>query len=99
MRPSASLQLVLALGVASCASSCATASRTTSTPASARPLVDHHQHIFSPVRRLRELRFERIVYGSDAAVHVASEYASFRTLPLSDAEFRMIEANVAPYMR
>ena len=39
------------------------------------------------------------MYGSDAAVHVASEYASFRTLPLSDAEFRMIEANVAPYMR
>ena len=39
------------------------------------------------------------VYGSDAAGPIADEYASFRSLPLTEAEFRRIESNVAPYMR
>lgn len=51
------------------------------------------------VRRLRELGIERLLYGSDAAVTPAVEYASFRTLPLTAEEFRRIDSNVAPYMR
>lgn len=51
------------------------------------------------VQRLRELGIERILYGSDAAGPVGGEYASFRSLPLTEAEFRRIESNVAPYMR
>lgn len=51
------------------------------------------------VQRLRELGIERVLYGSDAAGPVGGEYASFRTLPLTEAEFRRIESNVAPYMR
>jgi predicted TIM-barrel fold metal-dependent hydrolase len=51
------------------------------------------------VQRLRELGLARILYGSDAAGPVGGEYASFRGLPLTDAEFRRIESNVAPYMR
>lgn len=51
------------------------------------------------VQRLRELGLARILYGSDAAGPIADEYASFRSLPLTEAEFRRIESNVAPYMR
>ena len=51
------------------------------------------------VRRLRELGLERIVYGSDAGALPSTEYASFRTLPLTAEEFRRIDSNVAPYMR
>jgi hypothetical protein len=39
------------------------------------------------------------VYGPDAAVHFLDEHASFRAVPLTDAEFGMIEANVAPSVR
>ena len=51
------------------------------------------------VQRIRELGIERMLYGSDAAVSVVDEYASFHTLPLTADEFRRIESNVAPYMR
>ena len=51
------------------------------------------------MRRIREVGIERILYGSDAPVHVADEYASFHTLPLTADEFRRVESNVAPYMR
>ena len=51
------------------------------------------------VRRLRELGIGRLLYGSDAAVLPATEYASFRTLPLTAEEFRRIQSNVAPYVK
>jgi predicted TIM-barrel fold metal-dependent hydrolase len=56
----------------------------------------------SIARRIRELGVDRILYGSDGATgaHAPREmWAAFRQLPLSDAEFRTIEHNIAPYMR
>jgi predicted TIM-barrel fold metal-dependent hydrolase len=53
--------------------------------------------------RIRELGVERVLYGSDGAVggNLAPReaWAAFRKVPLSDAEFRTIENNVAPYLR
>ena len=48
-------------------------------------------------RRIRQLGLQRILYGSDASA--AQAWAQFRRLPLSDAEFRTIAGNVAPYLR
>lgn len=54
------------------------------------------------VRRIRQLGVGRIVYGSDApATEDAlprARWAAFRALPLTNAEFQTIAANV-PYMR
>jgi hypothetical protein len=45
----------------------------------------------------------RILYGSDAAaggnLRPREGWAAFRRLPLTDAEFRTIARNVAPYLR
>ena len=52
--------------------------------------------------RIRQLGVERVLYGSDGAVGENSPQkalAAFRQLPLSAAEFRTIESNIAPYMR
>ena len=52
--------------------------------------------------RIRQLGLDRVLYGSDGAIPGNSprEYwTRFRRLPLSDAEFRKIEGNVAPYMK
>jgi predicted TIM-barrel fold metal-dependent hydrolase len=52
--------------------------------------------------RIRQLGVKRVLYGSDAAsgTHTpGAEWAKFRRLPLSDAEFRTIANNVPPYMR
>ena len=53
--------------------------------------------------RLRQLGLQRILYGSDAAsgtnLPPREGWASFRTLPLTDAEFQLIAGNVPPYMR
>ena len=50
-----------------------------------------------------EIGIDRIVYGSDgaaAAILAPREaWATFRQLPLTEAEFRAIADNVAPYMR
>jgi predicted TIM-barrel fold metal-dependent hydrolase len=54
------------------------------------------------VARMRELGVERVLYGSDGAVGGISPetaLAAFRQLPLTPDEFRIIESNVAPYMR
>jgi predicted TIM-barrel fold metal-dependent hydrolase len=54
------------------------------------------------VARMRQIGLDRILYGSDGAVpgFGPREYwASFKTLPMTDAEFRTIASNVAPYMR
>jgi len=54
-------------------------------------------------RRLRELGLQRILYGSDAASDgnppPREGWAAFRTLPLTEAEFRTIARNLAPYLR
>jgi predicted TIM-barrel fold metal-dependent hydrolase len=53
--------------------------------------------------RIRELGVARVLYGSDGATggHATPQEAwkFFRQLPLTAAEFRNIETNVAPYMR
>jgi predicted TIM-barrel fold metal-dependent hydrolase len=55
-------------------------------------------------RRIRELGPERVLYGSDGTDEEGTGttprkgWAAFRMLPLTDAEFRTIADNVAPYM-
>lgn len=53
--------------------------------------------------RIRQLGVARILYGSDAAANPATYpkagWAAFHRLPLSEAEFRSIANNLAPYMR
>jgi uncharacterized protein len=52
--------------------------------------------------RIRQIGVERVLYGSDAAVlpltYPKAGWATFRQLPLSEAEFAAIANNVAPYM-
>jgi len=54
-------------------------------------------------KRIRQLGVGRVLYGSDAAaggnLPPRQGWAAFRQLPLTDAEFRTIANNVAPYMR
>ena len=53
--------------------------------------------------RIRQLGVERVLYGSDAAVnplaYPQAGWKAFQKLPLTEAEFRVIANNVAPYMR
>jgi predicted TIM-barrel fold metal-dependent hydrolase len=54
------------------------------------------------VARMRQLGLERVFYGSDGAVGENSPdkaLAAFRQLPLTPEEFRIIESNIAPYLR
>jgi predicted TIM-barrel fold metal-dependent hydrolase len=54
------------------------------------------------VELMRQIGLDRILYGSDGAVpgNGPREYwASFKTLPLTEAELRAIATNVAPYLR
>jgi len=53
-------------------------------------------------KRVRQLGLERVLFGADGAIPGNSprEYwTRFRELPLTDAEFRKIESNIAPYMK
>ncbi len=54
-------------------------------------------------KRIRQLGVERILYGSDGSgsgnLAPKEAWAAFRRLPLSEAEFRVIENNIAPYMK
>src|SRR5688500_11586703 len=54
-------------------------------------------------RRIRRIGVERIVFGADAPIfenlRPRESWEAFRRLPLSEAEFRRIAANVAPYLR
>lgn len=54
-------------------------------------------------QRTREVGVDRVLFGSDGyfggGFTPAQAFADFRSLPLSDAEFRTIENNVTPYMR
>jgi hypothetical protein len=53
--------------------------------------------------RIREIGVDRIVYGSDGAaggnLAPREAWATFRQLPLTEAEFKAIANNIAPYMR
>jgi hypothetical protein len=52
--------------------------------------------------RLRRIGMSRILFGSDGTADLLrprEAWALFRTLPLTDEEFRQIAANVAPYLR
>jgi predicted TIM-barrel fold metal-dependent hydrolase len=53
--------------------------------------------------RIRQLGIHRMLYGSDAAtggnLPPREAWADFLKLPLTDAEFRTIATNIAPYMR
>jgi predicted TIM-barrel fold metal-dependent hydrolase len=52
--------------------------------------------------RIRQLGIGRILFGSDGAVNGNSPlvtWRNFHKLPLTDHEFRVIEADIPPYMR
>lgn len=52
--------------------------------------------------RIRQLGVERVLYGSDGTPELLrprEAWSSFRRLPLSEAEFRSIGRNEAPYMQ
>jgi len=53
--------------------------------------------------RIRQIGVERVLYGSDAAAsplaYPKAGWAGFQRLPLTEAEFRTIANNIAPYMR
>lgn len=54
------------------------------------------------VARIRQIGVDRMLFGSDGAIAGKGprEYwATFKTLPLTDAELRTIATNVAPYLR
>lgn len=55
------------------------------------------------VSRIRQVGVQRILFGSDASSGgnppPREQWAAFRKLPLTDAEFRTIAANVAPYLQ
>jgi predicted TIM-barrel fold metal-dependent hydrolase len=54
-------------------------------------------------KRIRQIGTKRVLFGSDGFgggnLAPADAWAAFRRLPLSEGEFRVIERNVAPYMR
>jgi predicted TIM-barrel fold metal-dependent hydrolase len=55
-------------------------------------------------RRMRQIGLGRILYGSDAAMNGRLQPRQFwkalrANMPLTDAEFRIIAGNVAPYLR
>jgi len=54
-------------------------------------------------QRVRDVGVERVLFGTDVGGPPndtpRQAWETFRTLPLSEAEFRGIENNVAPYMR
>jgi len=55
------------------------------------------------VKRIRQIGVKRVLYGTDAAVgdnlRPRESWAAFRKLALTEAEFKQIAKNVAPYLR
>jgi predicted TIM-barrel fold metal-dependent hydrolase len=53
--------------------------------------------------RIRQLGVRRVLYGSDAAVnplaYPQAGWEAFQRLTLTEAEFKVIANNIAPYMR
>lgn len=54
-------------------------------------------------KRLRQIGLHRVLYGTDSAqgdnLRPREAWAAFRTLPLTEAEFKQVAGNVAPYLR
>jgi uncharacterized protein len=53
-------------------------------------------------KRIRQVGVERVLFGTDAAIGdnlPRESWAAFRRLPFTDAEFRKIAGNEAPYLR
>ena len=61
------------------------------------------EHAAEMVARIRMVGVDKVLYGSDAATPTnmkpVDAWAAFRALPLSAAEFKRIENNVAPYLK
>jgi predicted TIM-barrel fold metal-dependent hydrolase len=55
------------------------------------------------VKRLRQIGLNRVLYGTDSAqgdnLRPREAWAAFRKLPLTEAEFRQVAGNVAPYFK
>jgi len=51
------------------------------------------------VKRMRQIGFSRLLYGSDSPTQLKEAWEAFRRLPLTDAEFAHIAGNRAPYLR
>jgi predicted TIM-barrel fold metal-dependent hydrolase len=51
------------------------------------------------VRRMRQIGFSRLLYGTDSPTKQVEAWNAFRRLPLTDAEFSRIARNEAPYFR
>jgi uncharacterized protein len=55
------------------------------------------------VKRIRQVGVDRVLYGSDAALgenlRPRESWAAFRRLRLTEAEFKKIAENLAPYLR
>jgi predicted TIM-barrel fold metal-dependent hydrolase len=55
------------------------------------------------VKRLRQIGMGRVLYGTDSAqgenLRPREAWAAFRKLPLTEAEFKQVAENVAPYFR
>lgn len=51
------------------------------------------------VKRMRQIGFSRLLYGSDSPTKQMEALENFRRLPLTKAEFSQIAGNVAPYLR
>ncbi len=53
-------------------------------------------------QRIRQIGVNRVLFGSDGAFGAGTTpgkaWADFRSLPLSEAEFQIIENNITPYM-
>jgi predicted TIM-barrel fold metal-dependent hydrolase len=54
-------------------------------------------------RRLRQIGMARVLYGTDSAqgenLRPRAAWAAFRKLPLTEAEFRQVAGNLAPYFK
>ena len=60
------------------------------------------EHADLAAKRMRQLGPGRLLYGSDAAVPgnlPTDTYKKWRQTPLTEDEFRIVEGNVAPYLR
>ena len=50
------------------------------------------------VKRMRQIGFARLLYGTDSPTQLGEAWEAFRRLPLTEAEFAWIARNRAPYL-
>lgn len=51
------------------------------------------------VKRMRQIGFSRLLYGTDSNTNLKEAWESFLRLPLTNDEFSRISQNIAPYLR